>query len=318
MPILTQIILISILALTCIVAAFATGYNARVIRRRITESKAHLSAMKRGDGEIRESDVKKLERSLANLKKELLEIESSSLFSSQSKNGSLSQRIRSSFPLIIGITVGVIVGAIIIVLVPTVILLILFTLATFVGCSGLLLEFTRNEKKALAISAIPAGLYVATQIFDSLGLFNMVFWLFDSVVIFTLIGVSMILGKEFPVEAVIIMLVVLSGWDIYAVIYTPIMSNAVLILQHMVFSLQAPGGLIGGGDIFFSYLLVVAFTRRLNKIPLVLTGLIAVSLAALVVIMYVLEMVWAPALPFVLLAGLLSTAYYHKQLKTKA
>jgi hypothetical protein len=318
MPILTQIILISILALTCFAVAFVTGYSAKVIRRQITENKARLSALKRGDGQIRESVVKKLENSLADLKKELQEMESSSLFSSQSTDGSLSQKIRSSLPLIIGITIGVIVGAIVIVLVPTIILLILFTLATFVGSSGLLLEFTRNEKKILAVSTIPAGLYVATQIFDGLGLFGVVFWLFDAVVIFTLIGVSLIFGKEFPIEAVIVMLIVLSAWDIYSVIYSPIIPNAVLKLQHMVFSLQAPGGLIGGGDIFFSYLLVVVFARRLKKVPLVLIGSIAVSLAALVTIMYALEMAFAPALPSVLLAGLVSAAYYRNQLRMKS
>jgi hypothetical protein len=245
-------------------------------------------------------------------------MESSSLFSSKSTDGSLSQKIRSSLPLIIGITIGVIVGAIVMVLVPTIILLILFTLATFVGSSGLLLEFTRNEKKILAVSTIPAGLYVATQIFDGLGLFGVVFWLFDAVVIFTLIGVSLIFGKEFPIEAVIVMLIVLSAWDIYSVIYSPIIPNAVLKLQHMVFSLQAPGGLIGGGDIFFSYLLVVVFARRLKKVPLVLIGSIAVSLAALVIIMYALEMAFAPALPSVLLAGLVSAAYYRNQLRMKS
>jgi hypothetical protein len=205
----------------------------------------------------------------------------------------------------------------VIVLVPTVILLILFTLATFVGSSGLLLEFTRNEKKILALSAIPAGLYVVTQIFDGLGLFGVVFWLFDAVVIFVLIGVSLIFGKEFPMEGVVIMLIVLSAWDIYSVIFSPIMSNAVLNLPHTVFSLQAPGGLIGGGDIFFSYLLVVVFVRRLKKVPLFLIGSIAVSLAALVMIMYALEMAFAPAIPSVLLAGSVSAVYYRKQLRMK-
>jgi hypothetical protein len=180
------------------------------------------------------------------------------------------------------------------------------------------MEVTRNERKVLAISAIPAALYALTQILNMMNLFDPVFWLFDSVVVFALIGVAMIIGKELPVEVAIIILAILSVWDIYAVLLSRIMVTAVISLEHTVFSVQIPVGagysLIGGGDLFFSYLLVTTFARRLKRIPVALIGLIAATLTGLTVIMYVSGLGLAPALPPVLIAALLSLAFYHDRL----
>lgn len=318
MPILTQIIIIAILVLTCVATAFVTGYNSRVIRREIVENKSLLAELKRDSGRGHEVEIAKLERSLTKLKEELAEIERSILFSSKPNNAPLSEKVRSALPYIIGITIGVVVGAVIIVLVPVIILVVLFTIATFLGSTGLLLEFTRNERKVAVLSTIPAALYALTQILNILGLFDLVFWLFDIIVVLALIGVSMILGRELPIEIVIIIIVILSVWDIYAVLFSKIMFTAVISLEHTVFSVQIPVGtgygLIGGGDLFFSYLLVTAFTRRLKQVPVVLIGLITFSFAGLTIIMYVFGLGMAPALPSVLVAGLLSVAYYYRRL----
>lgn len=318
MPILTQIIIIAILVLTCVVTAFVTGYNSRVIRREIGENRIRLAELKRDSRRGHEAEIAKMEKSLTKLKEELAEIERSVLFPSSPNNAPLSEKVRSALPYIIGITIGVVVGAIIVVLVPVIILVVLFTIATFLGSSGLLLEFTRNEKKVVVVSTIPAGLYAFTQILNILGLFDLVFWLFDIVVVLALIGVSMILGRELPIEVVIIIIVILSVWDIYAVLFSKIMFTAVISLEHTVFSVQIPVGagygLIGGGDLFFSYLLVTSFTRRLKQVPVVLIALITFSFTGLTVIMYVFGLGMAPALPSVLVAGLTSAAYYHRRL----
>jgi hypothetical protein len=318
MPILTQIIIIVILVLTCIATAFVTGYSSRVIRREISGNKIRLTELKRDSGRGHETEIVKMEKSLIKLKEELAEIERSVLFPSSPNNAPLSEKVRSALPYIIGITIGVVVGAVIIVLVPVIILVVLFTIATFLGSSGLLLEFTRNERKVVVLSTIPAALYALTQIMNILGLFDLVFWLFDIIVVLVLIGVSMILGRELPIEIIIIIVVILSVWDIYAVLFSRIMFTAVISLEHTVFSVQIPVGtgygLIGGGDLFFSYLLVTAFTRRLKQVPVVLIGLITLSFTGLTVIMYVFGLGMAPALPSVLVAGLLSVAYYYRRL----
>jgi hypothetical protein len=322
MPILTQIIIVAILVLTCIAAAFVTGYNSRVIRREIDENKTRLVELKRDSGKGHRAEIANLEKSLTRLKEELAEVEGSILFPSPSNNAPLYEKVRSALPYIIMIIIGVVVGAVVIVLVPVIILVVLFTVATFLGSSGVLLEFTRSEKKVMVVSTIPAALYALTQILNILGLFDLVFWLFDIVVVFALIGVSMILGRELPIEVIIIIIVILSVWDIYAVLFSRIMFTAVISLEHTVFSVQIPVGtgygLIGGGDLFFSYLLVTAFTRRLKQVPLVLIGLITFSFTGLTVIMYVSGLGMAPALPSVLLAGLLSVAYYYRRLARQA
>jgi hypothetical protein len=270
--------------------------------------------------------MRELERSLGKLREGLREAENSSLFPLDTKSGSLSEKIRSSLPYIIGITIGSVLGVLLIVYfhLPVILLVGLFTLATFVGSMGFFLEFTRGERKAVALSTIPAGLYVSTQILVILGLFDYVFWLFDIVVIITIIGASIIIGKELPLEVVIIIVAILSIWDIYAVLATNIMENAVLSLPNTLFSIMIPAGLtngglyyglIGGGDLFFSYLLVTTFTRRLKAVPVVLVALIAASILGLTVVMVIFAARFAPALPSVLTAGLLSSAYYLKRLK---
>jgi tetrahydromethanopterin S-methyltransferase subunit B len=318
MPILTQLVMIAILVLTCFVTAFVTGYSARVIRRQINENRTRLSTLKRDRAGSYSSEIKKLEGSIDKLENELEQVERSMLFPTSSKTAPLREKIRSALPYIVMITVGVIIGAIFIVLVPATLLMVLFTIATFLGSTGLLLELTRNERKVIALSTIPAGLYALTQFLNLMNLFDPVFWLFDLVVVFALIGVSMIIGKELPIEVVVIILAILSIWDIYAVFFSRIMITAVISLEHTVFSVQIPVGtgysLIGGGDLFFSYLLVTAFTRRLKQIPLALIGLIAASLAGLTAIMYISGLGFAPALPPVLIAALLSMAFYHSKL----
>jgi hypothetical protein len=318
MPFTTQILIIAVIILTCLLTAFITGYNARAIRRRIKETKASISALKRDGTGSHVSEIRKLEASLDKLKNELEEAERSVLFSTSSENAPLSEKIRSAAPYIAMIIVGVILGAVIIVLVPTLLLIVLFTLATFVGSTGVFLELTHNERKVLVLSIVPAALYLLTQILNVMNLFDLVFWLFDSVVVFALIGVAMIIGRELPIEIVIMILAILSVWDIYAVFLSKIMVTAVISLEHTIYSFQIPAGtgyaLIGGGDLFFSYLLVTAFTRRLKQVPLMLIALIAVTLTALTVIMYLFGLGFAPALPPVLLASLLSIGFYHSKL----
>jgi tetrahydromethanopterin S-methyltransferase subunit B len=317
MPIETELIIIAILILTCFVTAFITGYNARAIRREIEETKARVLTLKKERTENHASEIKKLEGTVRKLETELEEVEKSILFSTSSENAPLSEKIRSSASYIVMIIVGVIIGAVFIVLVPAILLVVLFTLATFVGSTGLLLEIIRNQRKVLALSTIPAALYLLTQIFNMMNLFDLVFWLFDLVVVFALIGVAMIIGKDLPIEIAILILGILSIWDIYAVFLSRIMVTAVVTLEHTVFSVQIPTetgySLIGGGDLFFSYLLVTTFTRRLKQIPLALVGLIAVTLTGLTAIMYVTGLGFAPALPPVLIAALLSMAFYHNR-----
>nr|MDO8099018.1 hypothetical protein [Candidatus Njordarchaeota archaeon] len=322
MSIPTQLIIITIVVLSCVVAAYSTDHKARVIQKQINENKVRLSALKRGSKEPK-VEMKNIEKNLSKLRVELKEAEQS-LFSLSSGGSSLIEKLKSSLPLMIGIIGGVIVGAILIVFVPIIVIVILYTIAAAIGSSGLLSEFTRNERRALALSAIPAGLYALTQILLVLGLFDFVFWLFDGVILLTLIGVSIIVGKELPIEIVIILVLILSVWDIYAVLFSNIMGNAVSYLTFTLFGVLIPSAvtprgigyaLLGGGDLFFSYLLVTAFTRRLKTIPVVLIGLIATSLLGLTIGMYILGIDMAPALPAVLAAGALSTAYYHKRLK---
>jgi hypothetical protein len=280
--------------------------------------------LKRDNKESHSSQIKKLESSLDRLENELEEIEKPSLLPASSGNTPLSEKIRSAAPFIVMIIVGVILGAVLIVLVPIILLMVLFTIATFVGSTGVFLEVTRNERKVLVLSAVPAVLYAVTQILNVMNLFEPVFWLFDSVVVLALIGVAMIIGKELPIEIVIIILAILSIWDIYAVLLSRIMVTAVVGLENTLFSVQIPMGtgqlpaLIGGGDLFFSYLLVTAFTRKLKEIPYALIGLIAASISGLTVIMYVIGLEFAPALPSVLIAALLSTVFYRGRLTKSA
>jgi len=286
-----------------------------------------LSALKRGGKESSKTEIKNLEKHLSGLRDELKEAEQSSLFSLSPERGSLREKLKSSLPLMIGIVGGVVIGALFIVLVPIIVIIVLYTIAAAIGSSGLLSEFTSNERKALALSAIPASLYALTQVFLVLGIFDFVFWLFDIVIIVTLIGVSIILGKELPMEIVIILVLILSAWDIYAVLFSNIMESAVSHLTFTLFGVLIPSAmtssgigyaLLGGGDLFFSYLLVTAFTRRLKTIPVVLIGLIAASLLGLTIGMYFLGIDMAPALPAVLAAGALSATYYYKRLKKQS
>jgi hypothetical protein len=323
MPEIVQIALIIILVLTCIVTSFSTGHNARVIRRQIKESQSRLAQLKRGK-DSRISDVRELQKSLSRLEKELSNAEQSSLFPGLSSGESLLEKVRSSLPIIIGIVLGVMVGAIVIVLIPVILIIVLFTIAVFVGSSGLFSEFIRNENKALALSILPASLYAVTQVFVVLGLyqlFDMIFWIFDIVVVLTLIGITMILGKEVHLEIALILVAVLTVWDIYAVLFSNIMGSAISNLAYTLFSVLIPTGtgyaLIGGGDFFFSYLLVSAFTRRLKRIPVALILLIGASVTALIVVMTVAGQRMAPALPAVLAAGLLSIIYYRKELRER-
>lgn len=234
---------------------------------------------------------------------------------------SLSAKLRSSLPYIIGITIGVIVGAIVIMLIPIILIVILFILATFVGSSGLFSEFVRSQNRAFALSAIPAGLYALTQVFVLLQLYDifyLVFWVFDIVVVLTLIGVSMIFGKELQLEIVIILVAILAAWDIYAVIFSNVMGANISKLAYTLFSVLIPNGngfsLIGGGDFFFSCLLVTSFTRRLKAVPVALVFLIGASVTALIFAMAITGQTMAPALPAVLAAGLFSAIYYRRKL----
>lgn len=295
-----------------------------MIQRQISENKAYLSALRRGEKEPSKAEMKDLEKHLSRLRGELKEAEQSSLFSLSPQGSSLREKLKSSLPLMIGIIGGMVIGALFIVRVPVIAIIVLYTLATAVGSSGLLSEFTSSERKALALSAIPACLYALTQAFLFFGLFDYVFWLFDIVIVFTLVGVSIILGKGLPIEIVIILAIILSVWDIYAVLFSNVMESAVSYLAFTLFSVLIPSGvtplgigyaLLGGGDLFFSFLLVTAFTRRLKDIPVALIVLIATSLLGLTATMYVLGIGMAPALPAVLAAGVLSVAYYYKKLK---
>jgi hypothetical protein len=322
MSILTQLIIITIVVLSCVAVAYSTDHKARVIQQQINENKSRLSALK-GRGKEPNAQMKEIKKNLSRLEVELEDSEQS-LLSMSSEGSSLIEKLRSSLPLMIGIIGGVIIGAILIVFVPIIIIVVLYTAAAAIGSSGLLSEFTRSERKALALSAIPAGLYALTQAFLVLGLFDFVFWLFDVVIVLTLIGVSIMIGKELPIEIVIVLVLILSIWDIYAVLFSKIMGNAVSYLTFTLFGVVIPTGvtpsgigyaLLGGGDLFFSYLLVTSFTRRLKTIPVVLIGLIAISLFGLTIGMYIFGISMAPALPAVLAAGLLSAAYYYKRLK---
>ncbi|WXG46095.1 MAG: hypothetical protein WED05_05435 [Candidatus Atabeyarchaeum deiterrae] len=326
MSLLTEAIIITIIVLSCLVVAYATDHKIRQAQKRIAETSTRIATLRRSSQEGSKANMRELERSLGKLREGLREAENSSLFPLDTKSGSLSEKIRSSLPYIIGITIGSVLGVLLIVYfhLPVILLVGLFTLATFVGSMGFFLEFTRGERKAVALSTIPAGLYVLTQILVILGLFDYVFWLFDIVVIITIIGASIIIGKELPLEVVIIIVAILSIWDIYAVLATNIMENAVLSLPNTLFSIMIPAGLtnsglyyglIGGGDLFFSYLLVTTFTRRLKAVPVALVALIAASILGLTVVMVIFAARFAPALPSVLTAGLLSSAYYLKRLK---
>jgi hypothetical protein len=73
--------------------------------------------------------------------------------------------------------------------------------------------------------------------------------------------------------------------------------------------------LLGGGDLFFSFLLVTTIARKLRSVPLALIGMIAASLLGLVVLMWTVNVPMAPALPAVSLAGVVSIVYYRKKLK---
>jgi len=323
MPNVAELIIVVILVLTCLIAAFITGYNTRSIRREIKETKTHLSALRRDGTGNHNSEIKKLEKSIGKLENELNSVERSFLIPSSSEGAPLSEMIRSAAPYIVLIVVGVIIGAVIIVLVPLILLVVLFTIATFLGSTGLLSEIVRSERKALTLSAIPAALYALTQIFNIMNMFDLLFWLFDIVVVFALIGVAMIIGRELPIDIVVIIIAILSVWDIYAVIFSPITPHAVNILGRTLFSVLIPAGtsssgmiyaLYGGGDLFFSYLLVTAFARKLKQIPYVLIGLITASLIGLLVLMYLISLEMAPALANVMIAALLSIAYYHGKL----
>jgi hypothetical protein len=318
-----QLALITILVFTCIITSVSTDHNTRAIRNQIARSKKQLANIKTRKG-VQDGEIKEVQKSLNDLEKELAEARKSSFFPSLPQGGSLSAKIRSSLPYIAGIIVGVVVGAIAIMLIPIYVIVVIFTIAALVGSSGLLSEFVRGEKKALALSVIPAGLYALTQVFVLLGLydlFDLVFWLFDIVVVLALIGVSMILGKELQLEIVIIIVAILTAWDIYAVLFSPIMGSAVANLGYTLFSVLIPSGtgysLLGGGDFFFSYLLVTAFTRRLKVIPVALIILIGASVTGLVVVMAISGLKMAPALPAVLVAGLLATVYYRSDLRNQ-
>lgn len=325
-----QLSLIIILVVTCIVTSFSTDYKARRIRNQIAQGQKQLAIMNNKKG-VQESEINRVQKTLNKLEKELSQVEKSSFFPSLPQGGSVSTRIRSSLPYIAGIIVGVIVGAIVIVLIPIIVIVVIFTLATLVGSSGLLSEFVNSERKAIALSTIPAGLYALTQVFVLYRLYNLfdsVFWLFDIVVVLSLIGVSMILGKELQLEIAIIIVAILAFWDIYAVLFSPIMGEAVSNLGYTLFSVLIPSGtgglnnrmlysLLGGGDFFFSYLLVTAFTRKLKAIPVALIVLIGASVTGLVVAMAIIGLKMAPALPAVLVAGLLAILYYRDDLKKK-
>jgi hypothetical protein len=157
--------------------------------------------------------------------------------------------------------------------------------------------------------------FVILQLFD---LFYLVFWVFDIVVIITLIGVSVVFGKELQLEIVIIIVAILAAWDIFAVLLSPVMGLALSKFALTLPSVLVPTGngysLLGGGDFFFSYLLVTALTRRLKKIPVALIVSICASVMGLIVMMSIVGLRIAPALPAVLIAGLLSAAYYRKEL----
>jgi hypothetical protein len=320
---ITQLSLIAILVVTCIVTSYSTDHNARAIRGRIAQSRRQLAIMKAKTG-IQDREVNEVQKSLNKLKRELSDAEKSSVLPSLPQGVPWSARIRSSLPYILGIIVGVIVGAVVIILIPLVVIVVLFTLATLVGSSGLFIEFVDSERKALVLSIIPAAFYALTQVFVLLQLYNLfdlVFWVFDIVVVLSLIGVSMILGKELQLEIVIIIVAALAIWDIYAVLLSPIMGAAVSTLGYTLFSVLIPTGtgysLLGGGDFFFSYLLVTAFTRRLKAIPTALIVLAGASVTGLVVIMAIFGLKMAPALPAVFVAGLLAAAYYRNDLRRK-
>jgi hypothetical protein len=318
---LTQLALVTILIITCIVSSFSTDHNSRAIRNQIAEAKEQLAALRKEKGSKNEKIVE-AEKSLTKLKEELSKVESFSYLPKLSGGESLSAKLRSSLPYIIMITVGVIVGAVVIVLIPIILIVVLFTLATFVGSSGLFSEFIRSESKALAVSVIPAGLYALTQVFVLLqlyGLFDLMFWVFDIVVVLTLVGVSMIFGKELQLEIVLVLVAILAVWDIYAVIFSPIMGTSISKLAYTLFSVLIPNGsgysLIGGGDFFFSCLLVTSFTRRLKAVPVALVLLIGASVMGLILMMAITGQTMAPALPAVLAAGLVSVVYYRRRIR---
>jgi hypothetical protein len=317
---ITQLSLIIILVVTSILTSFSTDHNARAIRNQIAQGESQLALLKTKKGS-RDSEVIETQKALVKLEKELSNVEQSSWFPAMPENGSLSAKIRSSLPYIVGITIGVVLGAVVIVLIPIIFVAALITLATFAGSSGLLLEFVRSEKRALTLSTIPAGLYALTQVFVILQLFDLfylVFWVFDIVVVMTLIGVSIVFGKELQLEIVIIIVAILAAWDIFAVLLSPVMGLALSKFALTLPSVLIPTGngysLLGGGDFFFSYLLVTVLTRRLKKIPVALIVSICASVMGLIVVMSVVGLRIAPALPAVLIAGLLSVAYYRKEL----
>jgi presenilin-like A22 family membrane protease len=103
-------------------------------------------------------------------------------------------------------------------------------MAVFGGSLGLTLEFTSSERKASVLSVTPTAAYILTQtVLFMLGkdAFMSIFWLvFDIVIVMALIGVSLILGKQLPIEIVIILVLILSVWDVIAVVFTQVMANA--------------------------------------------------------------------------------------------
>jgi hypothetical protein len=296
---------------------------------RIKEDKTRLSSLMRSKVNASKTEISELEKHLRALEKELEQVEQSELFPTSQEGSSLSEKLRSSLPLMIAVVVGAIGGALLAVFIPAVIFVVIITLAVFGGSLGLILEFTSSEKKALALSVIPMAAYVLTQVvLFTLGVEafrSYVFWLFDIVIVLALIGVSIILGKQLPIEIVVILVLILSVWDVIAVIFTPVMATAVSTLTNTLPVLMVPAGvtsgggfafsLLGGGDLVFSYLLVTTIARRLRSVPLALIVMIAASLFGLVVLMYALGAFMAPALPAVSLAGVASVVYYGKRLK---
>jgi presenilin-like A22 family membrane protease len=329
MPIQGQLIIVTVLILSCLVVAYATDHRSRKIQGRIKKDKARLSALMRSQVKTSEAEISELERHLKKLKKELKESEQSQLLPALPEDGSLSEKLRSSLPIMIAIITGAIGGVLLVVYLPAAVFIVLITMAVFGGSLGLTLEFTSSERKASVLSVIPTAAYILTQaVLFMLGkdAFISIFWLvFDIVIVMALIGVSLILGKQLPIEIVIILVLILSVWDVIAVVFTQVMANAVSTLTYTLPVLIVPAGtasggalvfsLLGGGDLFFSFLLVTTIARKLRSVPLALIGIIAASLLGLVVLMWAVNAPMAPALPAVSLAGVVSIVYYRKKLK---
>jgi presenilin-like A22 family membrane protease len=329
MPLQGQLIIVTVLILSCLVVAYATDHRSRKIQERIKEDKTRLSSLMRGQVKASKAEISELERHLKKLEKELKESEQSQLLPALPEDGSLSEKLRSSLPIMIAIIVGAIGGVLLVVYLPAVVFVILITMAVFGGSLGLTLEFTSSERKASVLSVTPTAAYILTQtVLFMLGkdAFMSIFWLvFDIVIVMALIGVSLILGKQLPIEIVIILVLILSVWDVIAVVFTQVMANAVSTLTYTLPVLIVPAGttsggalvfsLLGGGDLFFSFLLVTTIARKLRSVPLALIGMIAASLLGLVVLMWTVNVPMAPALPAVSLAGVVSIVYYRKKLK---